>query len=325
MAQQHIISLEEHFITPDFETNIKTGDTPQAKAIRQILDRCENLGDSRITEMDAAGIDRQIISLTAPATENMAPERAVPLAKKTNDLLGKAVLQYPERFGGFATLPTSAPKEAATELERTVSEYGFSGALINGTSQGRYMDDPDFDPIFAKAESLNVPIYLHPGLPSKTVVDECYRGNFSEQVTAQFSSAGFGWHIETAIHIIHLILGGVFDKHQNLKLVTGHLGEGLMFAVQRLDTLLPTEISKLQHSVSYYLQNNIYYTISGYNSEPQFMELYSQVGADQILFSVDYPYVSMTDTRKFVEGLPIDPNSKNKIFSTNAEKLLNRN
>lgn len=322
MKNQRIIGLEEHFITPEFERMETDRDTPHAWSVATMLNRVENLGEERISEMDAAGIDVQIISLTAPGTQPLGPEESVELSRKTNDILGMATQKYSERLAGFATLPTILPEEAALELRRTVTQYGFKGAVINGHTQERYLDDPFFDPILAEAERLNVPIYLHPTEPPKAVTATYYTGHFSSDVTAQFSTAGWGWHIETAVHLMRMILGGVFDKHPGLRVITGHLGEGMLYAMKRMDQLLPKEMTGLNYLVSDYMKTNIYYTISGYNFEPQFMAMYQQVGVNQIMFSCDYPYVSMEKTRTFVENLPISEQDKQIIFSGNAERLF---
>ncbi|MDR0286214.1 MAG: amidohydrolase family protein, partial [Clostridiales bacterium] len=202
MKTQKVIGLEEHFITPDFEmVKMESGgaNTPQAQFAANISKHSENLGEKRIAEMDEAGIDMQIISLTAPGTQVLGVENAVEYSRKANDTLGQAIAKYPKRFAGFATLPTILPEEAAKELQMAVKQYGFKGAVINGHTQGRYLDDMFFDPILAEAEQISLPIYLHPAEPVKAVKDTYYTGNFSAEVAAKFSMAGWGWHIETAV------------------------------------------------------------------------------------------------------------------------------
>ena len=161
--------------------------------------------------MDAAGIDVQVISLTSPGTEQLEAADAMALAGEANDFLADAVKKNPARLAGFAALPTAAPDKAAEELERMVRGHGFKGAIINGHSRGRYLDDKFFWPILERAEALNVPIYLHPTQPPRPVIEASY-GGFSPIVTELLAGAGWGWHIETAIHVLRLILGGAFDN-----------------------------------------------------------------------------------------------------------------
>ena len=319
-----VIAVEEHFVIEELDS-FKDEDPngPHAKAVAPIMNRLKNLGDNRIAEMDEAGVAKQIVSLTAPGTQQLERDEAIQLSTKANNLLGEAVQKHPERLAGFATLPTIEPELAAQELERTVNEFGFKGAIINGHTLGEYLDHPKFEIIFEKAEQLNVPIYLHPAIPPENVIDTYYKGNYSSDVAMQFASAGWGWHIETAIHLIRIVLSGTFDKYPDLKIVTGHNGEGVLYALQRLDTLIPPQLSHLKKKVSDYLKENIYYSISGYTYAPPFMQMYEQIGADHILYSSDYPYVSMKDTLDFVDQLDISEEDKDKILYKNAQQLFN--
>jgi len=203
-----------------------------------LVDQLTDLGEKRIAEIDAARIDMQVLSLISPGTEKLPGEEAARLARDANDSVADAIKRNPKRFAGFAAIPTAAPEKAAEELERTVKDYGFKGALINGHCRGRYLDDNFFWPIFDRAQELGVPIYLHPTRPPQQVVNSYYVGNFPETVSRQLSIAAWGWHIETAVHIIRIIASGVFDKYPKLQLVIGHLGEGLPFMLERLDSNL---------------------------------------------------------------------------------------
>jgi len=246
----------------------------------------------------------------------------VPLARDANDRLADAVRRHPSRFAGFATLPTVAPEIAADELERMVREHGFKGAVINGHTRDRYLDDEFFWPILERAEALHVPVYLHPTPPPEPVIASSYTGNFAPGVTVALSSAGWGWHIETATHVLRLILGGAFDRYPGLRLVIGHLGETLPFMLQRLDRGLPPQMTTLDRPISAYLRENLYYTISGLNYTAPFLTLLLEVGANQILFSADYPYSSMIEARSFLDHLPVSPADKERIAHVNAERLL---
>jgi hypothetical protein len=194
--------------------------------------------------------------------------------------------------------------------------------VINGHIRGRYLDDIFFWPILECAAELNVPIYLHPAPPPQQVIATYYTGNFAPEAARQLATPAWGWHIETAIHVLRLILSGAFDRYPKLQLVIGHLGEALPFMLPRLNVILPREVTKLERSFGDYLRQNIHYTISGFNFTATFLDLLLQVGVDRIMFSADYPWGSMEEARIFLEQLPISPNDKERIAHCNAERLL---
>jgi predicted TIM-barrel fold metal-dependent hydrolase len=315
------ITLEEHFATPTFLNGpgAKTKEHPDAA---QLLGMLCDLGQRRIGDMDAAGIDVQVLTLTAPGVDQLDAAEAQKLARETNDILAEAVRRNPSRFVGFASLPTPAPKAAADELERMVREHHFKGGLVNGHTRGRYLDDPFFWPILERAEALQVPLYLHPTPPPKAVIEASYTGNFAPGVAERFATAGWGWHIETAVHTLRIILGGVFDRYPRLQFIIGHLGEGIPFMLPRIDRSLPMTMTKLRRPVGAYLRENLHYTISGFNFVPTFLDLFYEIGADRIMFSADYPYGSMSAALAFLEQLPISPADKEKIAHGNAERLM---
>jgi predicted TIM-barrel fold metal-dependent hydrolase len=310
-----IIALEEHFSAPFLREN-------QHAKLNKLTGRLADIGDKRIADMDEAGIDVQVLSLASPGTEQMEPGEAVKTARLVNDYVEDAIKRNPSRLAALAALPTSAPDRAADELERTVKEYGFKGAVINGHSRGRYLDDKFFWPILERAELLKVPVYIHPTVPPKPVIDAYYAGQFSKDVTFSLSTAGWGWHIETAVHVLRLILSGAFDRYPELQIIVGHLGEAIPFMVNRLDVMLPVKLTGLERPISYYLRKNVSYTISGFNFVPPFLNLLFQVGIERIMFSSDYPYSSMSDARSFLQSLPLSNDDKEKIAHINAERLM---
>ena len=318
------ITLEEHFASPGFLDG--PGRALKAQALKfgglaaKLFEQLCDLDDQRIAEMDAAHIDMQILSLTSPGAEQLEPVEVTAFAREMNDYLADAVRSHPTRFSAFATLPTANPNAAAAELERTIHDYGFKGALINGHIQGRYLDDKFFWPIFERAEALNVPIYLHPTQPPKAVIEASY-GGFTPIVTDMLAGAGWGWHIETALHVIRIILGGTFDRHPRLQLVVGHMGETLPFMLQRLD-VMPTAMTKLSRPISSYLRENIHYTFGGFNYTSTFIDLMLEVGVDRIMFSADYPYASMAQARAFLDQLPVSTADRERIAHSNAERLF---
>jgi uncharacterized protein len=318
------ITLEEHYATPAFldgpGKELKEQASRFGGRAAKLFDQLCDLGEKRIAEMDAAGIDMQVLSLTSPGTEQLEANAATAVAREANDRVAEAVRAYPTRLAGFACLPTGDPQAAVAEMERTIHDYGFKGAMINGHVQGRYLDDKFFWPILERAEALNVPIYLHPTQPPKAVIDASYSG-FAPMVSDMLAGAGWGWHIETAIHVIRLILGGVFDAYPQLQIVVGHMGEGLPFMLQRLD-VMPTAMTRLNHPISFYLRQNVHYTFSGFNFTPTFLDLLLELGVDRIMFSADHPYSSMAQARAFLDRLPVSDADKERIAHGNAERLL---
>jgi len=290
--------------------------SPSPRLFEQLCD----LGEKRIAEMDAARIDVQVLSLTAPGVQQLDPAEAVEISRESNDHLARAVQKNKGRFFGFAQLPTAVPDTAVAELERAVRDLGFSGAIINGHTRGRYLDDKFFWPILARAEALRVPIYLHPTPPPQPVIDASY-GGFSQPLSEMFAGPGWGWHIETAVHVLRMILGGVFDQFPNLQIIIGHLGEALPFMLPRFAIMSPA-VTKLNRPIADYLRQNVHYTFSAFNFTPAFLDLLLEVGVDRIMFSADYPYGSMEQARSFLDKLPVSPADRERIAHVNAERLM---
>ncbi len=318
------ITVEEHFATPGFldgpGQDLKNAALKFEGRAQRLIAALTEIGDKRIAAMDAAGIDMQVVSLTSPGTEQLAADDAVALSREVNDFAAAAVKKNPARFAAFVTLPTAAPDKAAAELERRVRAGGFRGVAINGHNRGRYLDDKFYWPILECAEKLNVPVHIHPTRPPQPVMEAYYSG-FSPLVNDMFGSPGWGWHIETAVHTVRLILGGVFDRFPNLQLLIGHLGEGLMSMFPRLDNMTPA-MTKLQRPITSYLRENVHYSISGFNFPVAFLDLLLEVGAGRILFSADHPYQSMAQARAFLEQLPVSAADRERIAHGNAEKLF---
>ncbi len=319
------ITLEEHFVSPRFLAGPGKDFTEQLRNRgprgARIGEQLQDVGDKRIAEMDAAGIDMQVLSLNSPGVEQSEAAEQLSIAVESNDFLAEAVKKNPTRFAAFAALATAAPDKAAEELDRRVRQQGFKGTLINGHTRGRYLDDKFFWPILECAEALNVPIYLHPTVPPKAVVEASFAG-FSPSVTATFASAGWGWHIETAVHLIRMILGGVFDRYPKLQVIIGHLGEGIPFMLPRLNRNLPKDVTKLDRPLGAYLRENVHYTFGGFNFAATFLNLLLEVGVERIMFSVDHPYGSMAEARAFLQHLPVSEADRERIAHGNAERLL---
>ncbi|MGY2033347.1 amidohydrolase family protein [Nocardia gipuzkoensis] len=317
------IALEEHFATPAFLSGPGHAMAEQARAAGggRIIEMLGDLGEGRIAAMDQAGIDVQVLSLTAPGVEQMPPHDAVLLARDTNDHLAAAVRRHPDRFAAFATVATAVPDKAAEELERVVRAHGFKGVLINGHTHGRYLDDEFFWPILERAEALDVPIYLHPTPPPRQVIEASYVGNYPGEVADILATSAWGWHIETATHVLRIVLSGAFDRYPGLQLVVGHMGEGLSFMMPRFEQIM-SHVVKLERPVGAYFSNNLHYTFAAFNWTPTFLNLLLQVGADRILFATDHPYGSMENARSFLDRLPVSRSDSERIAHGNAERLL---
>jgi predicted TIM-barrel fold metal-dependent hydrolase len=272
--------------------------------------------------MDAAGIDMQVLSLAGSGLDKLEPTTATALARDTNDKLAAAVRAHPDRFAAFATLALLEPEKAAVEFERCVRELGFKGALLNGTTNGLFLDDKRFTPIFEIAQALDVPIYLHPAPPPRPVQQAYYDG-LPSHLGFFLSTAGWGWHAEVGMHCLRLIVSGLFDHFPKLKIIIGHMGEDLPYSIVRADTVLARDANHLQRRVKDYFHEHFYITTSGYFTVPPFLCALQVAGADRILFSIDYPFSPNTVGRDFLNSLPVSPEDMEKIAHRNAERLLN--
>lgn len=317
------IGIEEHYRTAAIAEATASDPYMQALGARgsEILGRLDELGSQRLADMDRAGIDVQVLSHTLPATEKLDPATAIPLARDANDFLAAAIARHPERFVGFATLPVTSAEASADELERAVTKLGFRGALINGLPRGRFMDDPSFWPVFERAERLEVPLYLHPAVPPDSVREAYYSG-FSPDVSFALATAGWGWHMEVGLHVLRLILGGVFDEYPKLQIIVGHMGEGVPSMIWRTNAKVTQRTTKLERPVLDYFVEHFYVSTSGFFSSTALLNLMLVLGADRILFAADYPYNKSEDARAFLEAAPIAPMDREKIAHGNAERLL---
>ena len=323
-----IVALEEHFVTPAISRawhalDPKYQDTSQQLAGKPDLEsRLEDLAQTRLAAMDASGVDVQVLSLTTPGTQNLEPQQAVELARAANDVAAKAVKAHPDRFQAWATLPTPAPDAAARELERAVNELGFVGAMLNGRTRELNMDDARFFPIYQSAAKLGVPLYVHPQSPVESVRDAYYSG-FGD-LDFIFATAGLGWHFETGIQVLRLVLSGVFDRLPNLQLIIGHWGEVVLFYLERIDRMFKP--AGLERPVSEYFRSNVSITPSGIYSERYLKWAIEVLGVERILYSTDYPYIWSGDDepRRFLEHASLSDEDKAKIGSGNWERLIER-
>jgi uncharacterized protein len=320
------IAIEEHFLANGFREMMNRESSSQGRGsiespFANLQAKLSDLGSIRLKDMDAGGIDLQVISHTVSGIVSLPGSEGVRLAREANDQLAAAVAAHPDRFAGFATLPMTDPEAAADELERAVRSLGFKGAMINGTTDGRFLDDPSFLPILERAVALNVPIYVHPGVPP-AAVREAYYAGFDPRVNFLLSTAGWGWHSEAGIHALRLILAGVFDRLPTLQIIIGHMGEMIPFMLARINSVLTPVAKNLQRTVPEYFLQNFSITTSGFFTDPPLLLALQIMGADRIIFSVDYPYSTNEQGRVFLDRASISPADKEKISHLNAERLL---
>ena len=275
------------------------------------------LGEERLARMDKCGIDVQVLSLSAPGLEQLDPSKAADLAGNANDTLFEVIKKFPDRFMGYAALAPKNASEAADELERCVKELGFKGWNTHSNYGDSYLDDKKYWPIMERCEKLEVPIYVHPTVPA---IPQTKGYGFA------LAGAPFGFGLETALCVMRLIYGGVFDAFPALKVILGHLGEGLPFVLKRIDWAYvrpfdPDARPNLSKKPSEYVKNNIFVSTSGNYYEPAFTCTREALGIDRILLGTDYPYEDPEECIEFIEGLPLPPSEKEKVYSANAAQL----
>lgn len=323
------IALEEHFST---ELNNKFWDAKgeedrNGKAYAQDVERRLLDADLCVAEMNRAGIERCIMSLTSPGVQTAAdPGKAVELARATNEYAHSTMQRHPDRISAFAAVPLQNPKAATDELRRTVGELGFVGVLVNGYSnvgpdeEVQYLDEAPLEDFWAEAARLSAPIYLHPRepLPSQT---RSIRGY------PELGGSAWAFAYETSTHAVRLMLSGLFDRHPTLQVILGHLGEGLPFLLPRMQHRLDEQRegakgSKAKRRPSYYFANNFHVTTSGHFHAKPFIEAIEQISADRVLFSVDYPYEQMDVGGRWFDDMRLNGATKLKIGRENANRLF---
>ncbi len=323
MLARYRKGLTEHaFDDPGFESLMGYflfNDSPKT---RDVVARLEDLGDRRLADMDAAGIERQLLSLTAPGVQVFERATAVALAEAYNDELAEAIRRHPDRFSGLAAVAPQDPPRAARELERAVTRLGLKGAVINSHTQGEYLDDRKFWPIFEAADALDVPVYVHPQTPPRTMIGPLLESGLDGAI--------YGFAVETGMHLLRVIMSGAFDRFPRLRLVVGHLGEGIPFWLFRVDhfhagivkTRRYANVRPLQKKPSDYMRENVYVTTSGMAWEPAILYTRSVLGGDRVLYAMDYPYQYVPEEVAVTDGLPIGDDEKKALYQTNAERVF---
>ena len=288
----------------------------------QVMSRMTDLGELRLKDMDESGIAKQILSLTSPGVQIFDAAMGTALAQLSNDYLASAIRKHPDRFHGLAAIAPQDPAAAVKELERGVSKLGLKGVIINSHTRGEYLDNPKFWPIFEAAAALNVPIYLHPNTPPPAMI-----GPFME---CGLDGAIYGFAVETGLHMLRIIVSGVFDRFPGLRMILGHLGEALPYWLFRVDFMHRAmvaanrypSVKKLNRKPSDYFKENIYVTTSGMAWQPPILYAQSVMGVDRVLYAMDYPYQFVPEEVRVTDELPISEADKRKLYQANAERLF---
>jgi predicted TIM-barrel fold metal-dependent hydrolase len=305
-ATQSLVLAQAPYL-PDWGSRVTDGQQvadssrPHVIAPSESARKALEMGAPRLADMDAAGIVMQVLSYGG-FPQLLPDAQAIGLCRAANDRLARAGQAHPARFAGFATLPWQAPEAAARELERGVRELGLKGALINGRPGDSFLDDVRYAPILAAFDALNVPLYVHPGLPLPAV-QAPYYGGFERELGARLAMFAWGWHNEAGIQVVRMLLAGVFDRYPRLQIISGHWGEMVPFFLQRLEDSIPQEASGLERPIVQTYREHVYVSPSGMLTLPHFQFIHALMGAERILYSIDYPYQSLDGARDFIERL----------------------
>jgi len=324
-----VVALEEHFAVPALVKRINP-DAISRRGFRprnapaggpNPLELLDEIGERRLKSMDEAGITTQVLSGSGPGPDLVPGADGVAMAREMNDHLAEAVARHPDRFAGFAVLPMQSADACAAELIRSVKELRFVGALINGTTEGRFLDHPSYDDLLAAIVELDVPIYIHPHLPPEPV-RQAYYSDLQPGACRVLESAAWGWHSETAIHLLRMVLAGTLDRHPRLRLIIGHMGEMLPVMLARIDEVSALDIAHLQRPIGRAILDQVWLTTSGIFSEPPLLAALLTFGIDRIMFSVDYPYAPNAKGRAFLNRISLAPADMAKLTHGNADALL---
>lgn len=329
-----IVALEEHLSFPTIPgfspssplpTRSVANDDNMPAVVRNVAGKIVDAGPGRIADMDKNGITVQVLSKAGnhigASADQFEGKEAISFAQLFNDELARTISLHPERFAAFAHVAASIPEAAADELERTVRDHAFKGVLISGMVRGAFLDDPKFAPLLARAESLDVPIYIHPGMPPAEVRKAYYEG-FSPKINFGLATFGWGWHYEVALHVMRLAVAGVMDKYPRLNFIIGHMGEGLPAMLHRCEHQFSTDLSYLSRPLGKTITDQVYITSSGFFSNPPFTAALQTFGIDRLMFSVDYPYANNEDGRAFLGNVPLASLDLAKFAHANADRLL---
>jgi 2,3-dihydroxybenzoate decarboxylase len=297
------------------------GTSPSPRAT-QLIARIQDLGEQRLKDMDASGIDKQLVFLTSPGVQVFDRDTAIGLARDVNDDLSEKISLHKDRYAALATIAPQDPKAACQEMERAVKSLGMKGAVVNSHTQGEYLDDPKCWEIFEAAQALDVPLYLHPNTPPPAMI--------APFLPRGLDGAIYGFAVETGLHLLRIIVAGVFDRFPGLRIVVGHLGEGLPFWLFRLDFMHRSMVGaaryagarKILKQPSQYLRENVWVTTSGMQWAPAILFCQSVLGADRVMYAMDYPYQFVPEEVKVTDELQVSGKVRTQLYQTNAESVF---
>lgn len=311
------ITLEEHFITQAFAEATEAYQAPQMQDVRA---RLLDLDEGRLASMDEAGIDMQVLSLAALGVNKLAPAEQTAVLHGVHDELAEAVKKHPDRFQAFCTPGLKEPKSATQEVVRCIQDLGFKGVLLDGTTDGKFLDAPEFFPLLETMAELDVPLYLHPAPPPRQVA-EIYFAGLPGEAGHLLSIAGWGWHAENGLHALRLIVSGVLDRLPKLKVIVGHMGEGVPYALARSSGVLSHAVH-LKRSVADTFKEQFHVTTSGYFTRPPFDCARSVLGFEHLMYSVDYPFSPNTRGVEFLKQLELSDEERSAFVGGHAAALL---
>ena len=323
------VALEEHFSVPALAGRIdkavvsKRGFRPRnlTPGAPNPMALLPEIGEKRLKSMDDAGITLQVLSNAGPGADLVPGANGIAMARETNDHLAAAIARHPGRFAGFANLPLQSPEATPAELKRAVKGLGFVGAMVNGTTEGRFLDHESYDGLLATAVELDVPIYIHPHIPPESI-RQTYFSALPEGAARVLETAGWGWHSETAVHVLRMVVAGTFDKHPKLKVIIGHMGEMLPMMMARIDAVFKADIDHLKRPITQTILDQVWITTSGIFDQPPFIAALQTFGIDRIMFSIDYPFAPNAAGRKFLDQVALSPADKEKLAHGTADRLL---
>ena len=315
------ITLEEHFSTPELSKNLVAKPTKSESRFKDIVCRLNDFDELRIETMDKAGIDLQVISVTAPGVQAHSNiKEAIRLAQQANDMLAVQIQKRPTRYAGFAHLATQDAYAAADELERAVKNLGFLGALINGQTNGHFLDEEMYFPFWERVQDLDVPIYIHPGRMADLPL--IYNGH------PELIGPIWSWGCDTAAHALRMVFAGTFKRYPRVKIILGHMGEMIPYFFWRLDSrwkAYQSEKVAPEDLPSTIIKNHFVITTSGVFNPDVLINAIAAMGKDNVMFSVDYPYEDTQLASSFIETAPISEEVRAKICYGTAERILKIN
>jgi 2,3-dihydroxybenzoate decarboxylase len=322
-----LYSVEESFTLPEVVAELSrlANGVPSMRSgpiAGPFMPKLLDISQGRIAEMDADGVDVQVLAVSAPGVQKFDPDTGLSIARIANDRLADAVKAYPTRFAGLAVAPPQNPKEGAKELERAITRLGLKGLVINSHTNSEYLDEPKFWPLLEAAEALDVPIYLHPREPADTMADAL--------LAMTGFTVGWGYAVETGTHTLRMIAAGVFDRFPRLRIVLGHLGEAIPFLLDRIDGRYPFEIGvtgkkPLPRKPSEYFRSNFTVSTSGMNFAAPVRAAIDILGADRIMFAADHPMENQRREVEAFKALPLSVDERRKLGETTARRVFKLN